>query len=459
MRADEHADVKAEVGADQRSHGDDDAALTWLFELQRFGMEPGLETTRALLSAVGEPQAGLSVVLVAGTNGKGSVSALLAACLRAAGHRTGSFFSPHLQRVGERARVDGQEATRAELGAAVAAVRPHAERLGATFFEVLTVAALVRFRAAGARWAVMEVGLGGRLDATNALEPALSLITAVGLDHTAVLGPDLASIAAEKAGILRPGVPALTAATGEALVAIDERARALATPLAALGRDFTVTLERLDWSGIEVTIDAVPGGSFGAHGALPLRLASPLLGAHQADNVALAAAAALRLGLDREVVSEAIAATSWPGRLEVFEHRGRRVVLDGAHNPQAAAALALTLRRLGAAGVALVIGVSADKDLRGLAEPLVGLAEVLIATRAVSSPRALPPEELADGLLASLGATTRMLTTGSPAEALELAVQHTEPGATVVVAGSLFLVGELRTVLTGAVPEPGQRWQ
>src|SRR5690606_24039937 len=129
-------------------------------------------------------------------------TALLAACLQAAGHRTGSFFSPHLQRVGERARVDGQEATRAQLGAAVAEVRPHAVRLGATFFEVLTAAALVRFRAAGARWAVMEVGLGGRLDATNALEPVLSLITAVGLDHVAVLGPDLTSIAAEKAGIL-----------------------------------------------------------------------------------------------------------------------------------------------------------------------------------------------------------------------------------------------------------------
>lgn len=435
-------------------------ALDWLFDLQRFGMEPGLEVTRSLLSAVGDPQDGLKVVLVGGTNGKGSVAAVLAACLQAAGWRTGSFFSPHLERVGERARVDGVEATRAQLADAVDVVRPHAERLGATFFEVITVAALLRFRAAGARWAVMEVGLGGRLDATNALEPSASLITAVGLDHQAVLGPDLRSIAAEKAGILRPGVPALTSASGAALAVIAERAGRLGTPLAALGRDFTVTLERHDWQGIEVVVEAKGRGlPSPTLERLPLRLRSPLLGAHQADNVALAAVAALRLGVAPETVVEAVAATSWPGRLEVFEHAGRRLVLDGAHNPQAATALAATLRDLGASVDAVVVGVSADKDVAGVMAPLAGLTSTLIVTRARLSPRATEPAELAERLESASGAGTEVLVAGDPQQALELVLERTAPGSTVVVAGSLFLVGEVRTLLRGATAEPGQRWQ
>lgn len=437
----------------------DDAPLAWLFDLQRFGVEPGLETTKALLEAVGDPQESLEAVLVAGTNGKGSVTALLAACLAADGRRTGSFFSPHLERVGERAKVDGGESSREQMAAAVAVVRPHAERLGATFFEVMTVAALLRFRDAGVDWAVLEVGLGGRLDATNAVEPRLAVITTIGLDHQAYLGPDLRSIAGEKAGILRPGVPALTSATGEALDAIVERAGALSAPLVTLRRDLAVSLLRTDWDGIEIELAAAPGARLAFRDALPLRIGSPLLGAHQADNVALAAAAALRLGVVPGVVTAAIAATSWPGRLEVVEHRGRRVVLDGAHNPQAAAALRFALDELGAEVDALVIGVSADKDSGGVAGALAGSAPLVIATRAGHSPRALDPGALAATLRAHADKRTEVVEAHDLREAVELALRRTPAGGTIVVAGSLFLVGAVRTLLAGTKPEPGQRWQ
>lgn len=442
--------------------------IEWLYSLQRFGIKPGLETTEALLAAVGLPADATKVVLVAGTNGKGSVATVLAACLQAAGHRTGLFISPHLQRLGERARVDGVEATPEELRRALALVRPHATRLDATFFEVVMVAALLRFRAADVEWAVMEVGLGGRFDATNALEPSLSLITSVGLDHMAVLGPDIAAIATEKAGILRPGVPALTSTRGEALEAVENRARELGTPLLVVGRDVEVQLLSHGWDGISLSVG-------------PLTLRSPLLGVHQAENVALAALAALHLGVDGDRVSEAVAAATWPGRLEVLEFKGRRFVLDGAHNPQAAQALATTLRRLGAvdadvaaaagsaadldAGAAaaagidvLILGLSADKDSRGVVEPLAGLADRVIATRARLSPRAADPRTLAVALLDAVPELDVVVAL-DPVAALERALRLTGPGATVVVAGSLFLVGEFRTLLTGESSEPAQRWQ
>lgn len=423
-------------------------ALDWLFGLQRFGMRPGLERVRALLAETGLPAPGTRVVLVAGTNGKGTVTRLVASALTAAGRRTGSFFSPHLERVGERARVDGVEATEEEMEAAVAAVRPAAERLGCTFFEVVTAAALHRFRAAGAGWAVMEVGLGGRFDATNALEPVLSVVTGVSLDHQAVLGGTVAEIAREKAGVLRPGVPALTGATGEALAVVGSEARALGAPLLVLGRDVDVTVEASGWDGLALTVT-------GGLGGLPLALRSPLVGRHQARNVALAAAAALTLGAGPEAVREAFARTSWPGRLERLD-LDRAWVLDGAHNTEGAAALAAALDDLGARPAALVVGASADKDLAGVLAPLAARAPVVVATRA-SSPRAASPGELAAA--ASRAGAARVEEAPDAAAALRLARGLTRAGELVVVAGSLFLVGEVRSLLLGAAPEGRERWQ
>ncbi|HEX7039134.1 MAG TPA: folylpolyglutamate synthase/dihydrofolate synthase family protein [Trueperaceae bacterium] len=425
-------------------------ALDWLFGLQRFGMRPGLERVGALLAAEGLPAPGTRVVLVAGTNGKGSVARLVAAALTASGRRTGSFFSPHLERVGERVRVDGEESTTASLEDAVAAVRPAAERLGCTFFEVVTAAALHRFREEGVGWAVMEAGMGGRYDATNALDPVLAVITGVALDHQAVLGDTVEAIARDKAGVLRPGVPAVTGARGEALAAIASEAAALGAPLLALGRDFRVAVGRAGWDGVEATVAGSVAG-------LPLALRSPLVGAHQARNLAVASVASLVLGVEGEAVRDAFAHTAWPGRLERID-ADRAWVLDGAHNPEAAAALAAALDELCAEPAALVVGVSRDKDLAGVLGPLVRRARLVVATRASSSPRAALPSELAASARRA-GAAGAVREAPDAAAALGLARDLTREGDLVLVAGSLFLVGEVRSLLRGEAPEGRERWQ
>src|SRR5690606_2959845 len=269
----------------------------------------------------------------------------------------------------------------------------------------------------GADWAVVEVGMGGRFDATTALEPELSVITGVALDHQAVLGETAALIAREKAGVLRPGVPAVTGAQGEALAVIAEEAARLGAPLAALGRDFHAAVVAAGWGGTTVAVTGdLPG--------LPLTLVSPLVGRHQARNVALAAAAALTLGVGAEHVRAAVAATGWPGRLERLD-RDRAWVLDGAHNPEAAAALAAALDDLGGAA---------------------------------TSPRAAAPSDVAAAARRA-GATEEVHEAPDVAAALALARDLSRPGDLVLVAGSLFVVGEARSLLLGAEPEGRERWQ
>ncbi|MFO7544601.1 MAG: Mur ligase family protein [Trueperaceae bacterium] len=433
--------------------------LAWLFGLQRFGARPGLERVRALAADVGAPQDGMRLVLVAGTNGKGSVARTVAACLEESGARTGLFVSPHLQHVGERAQVDGVIADELEMERWVAQVRPHAERLGATFFEVVTVAALLRFAAAAVAWAVMEVGMGGRLDATNAFEPELSLITSVALDHMGVLGDTLEQIAREKAGILRPGVPAVSSAEGTAAVAITEEAARIGAPVAFLGETFFGSVSQVSWDGTTLAFrdqELHPQ---------PLHLVTPLVGRHQAANVALAAAAALRLGIEPEQVVRAVARVRWPGRLERVHHRGRWFVLDGAHNPQAAAALAAALVELEGSVATLVLGMSHDKDAEGVAGPLLPLARRVFTSRAAGSPRALAPDALADVVSAGTlpkpgsGAEPRVRAIDDLPTALAAALDATPMGGTIVVAGSLFLVGEARSWLSGEAAERYERWQ
>jgi dihydrofolate synthase / folylpolyglutamate synthase len=427
--------------------------LVWLFGLQRFGARPGLDRVRALAEAVGAPQDGLRLVLVAGTNGKGSVARIVAACLEESGARTGLFVSPHLQHVGERAQVDGVVADASEMERWVARVRPRAERLEATFFEVVTVAALLRFAAAGAAWAVLEVGMGGRLDATNAFEPEMSLITTVGLDHVGVLGDTVERIAREKAGILRPGVPAVSSAEGAAAVAIAEEAARVGTRVAFLGEAFFASVSELRWSGTTLAFHDAE-----LHDR-PLRLVTPLVGRHQAANVAVAAAAALRLGIAPEQVAQAVARARWPGRLERLRHRGRWFVLDGAHNPQAAAVLAAALTELEGSVDTLVLGMSQDKDVDGVVAPLRGLARRVFTSRAAGSPRALAPETLADAVVAGTGEGPTVRAVDDLPTALAAACDATPSGGTIVVAGSLFLVGEARSWLSGEAAERYERWQ
>jgi dihydrofolate synthase/folylpolyglutamate synthase len=411
--------------------------LDWLFARQRFGVRPGLERVRALLQALGQPQDSFRTVLIGGTNGKGSTAATLAAVLSAGGERTGLFTSPHLTRFSERFVVAGQELPTAQVMETLGRVRPLAELHEASFFEVVTALGCLLFAEAAVRTAVMEVGLGGRLDATNALEPVLSVVTNVGLDHTAILGDTVQAIAAEKAGILRPGRPALTGAAPELWPLLERQG----ADLWAAGRELIWDTRPLGWEGHEVKLQTPVGD---------LTFRTPLLGRHGAANAALAAAAALRLGVAPGAVRQGAAAVHWPGRLERLPWRGGGVLLDGAHNPDGARALAQAMMDLGTGPLPLIFGAAEDKDLEGVAAALRPLASRVILTRAVLSPRAAEP-----GRLARLFPDTPVTLTETPREALEAL----PPGAQALACGSLYLVGELRPLLLGEAGEERERWQ
>ena len=237
-----------------------DAQLSWLFARQRFGVKPGLERVRALLLSLGNPERTFDTVLVGGTNGKGSCSSTLATILTRSGRRTGLFTSPHLTRFGERFLVDGAQLPDKDLLSGLAAVRPYAEELKATFFEIVTALACLLFARAGVEVAVMEVGLGGRFDATNALTPRLSVITGVALDHTDILGDTVEEIAADKAGIMRPDTITLTGArddaVGDALAVLGDAAQKLGALLWAIGEDVTLAADDLGWSGLRCKVES-----------------------------------------------------------------------------------------------------------------------------------------------------------------------------------------------------------
>ena len=380
-----------------------DEMLQRLAALRRYGMRPGLESIRALLAAVGNPERALAVVHVGGTNGKGSTAAMIEAGLRAAGKRTGLYTSPQLLRFTERIAIDGREIDRArvaELAARVLAVAGEH-----TFFDVATAMALLAFAEARVDVAVLEVGLGGRLDSTNVIERPLAAVgSSVGRDHTDVLGETLPLIAREKAGIWKRGVPALFACEDEAAARVldEEAERAGATPIERFGRDFD---------------DA----------ALP---ALALGGAHQRRNAALARRALELVGVDGRAIAEGLANVRWPGRLERLS---ANVLVDAAHNEEGARALAAAWP---AGDWTLVVGVVADKDARAIVAPLVARARRVIVT-APPSLRALPPAELAKLVP---GATV------APDLAAALALAD---GEKVVVAGSIFLVGEARRLVLG----------
>lgn len=440
------------------------AAAAILDRLETFGVRLGLATTRSLLAALGHPEARFPTVLVAGTNGKGSVSALLAAMAAAAGYRTGHYTSPHLEAVEERVRIDGRVIPQERLAARLAEVVATAEReCGAppTYFEAMTVAACLHFAAEAVDLAVVEVGMGGRLDATNALEPVLSLITPVGLDHREHLGPTVAAIAGEKAGILRPGRPALAWPGG------DEAAGAIRAAAAALGAELELAPERVrlavracGLAGQQVSLET-PVGAY--------RLELPLLGAHQAENLALAVRAAETLAargfprLDARAVAAGAAACRWPARLEpVGLPGGRQVLLDAAHNPPGAVRVAAFLAALGRP-YDLLFGTFADKQAEAMLPPLAHPARRVVLTRPPGA-RGRDPAELA-GLVPGRPVAVEP----DPGRALDAALAgpagRAEEGrgaagdegeALLVATGSLYLVGDLRTRLRQrfGVPPP-----
>jgi dihydrofolate synthase/folylpolyglutamate synthase len=415
-------------------------AAAYLAARTRFGIKFGLDTIRALVKAMGHPERSYPTLLIAGTNGKGSVAAYCDFALRASGLRVGRYTSPHLVRVNERIVVGGREISDRDLDLAVGRVRETAEALvrkrviaaHPTHFEALTAAAFEHFRRARVKVAVLEVGMGGRLDATNVAAPLASAIVNVDLDHQAYLGTTLAAIAGEKAGVLRRGrATVLGPLPPEARAAVLRRARALRARLveARAGCVMATSGERLDLR----TPRALYRG---------LR---PLPGAHQRDNLLVAIrlleeAQAAGLPLDLSRLGAGIARTRWRGRLEWIPGRPP-LLLDGAHNPGGGRALAEHLRTRGP--FVLLFGVMADKDVAELARLLFPLARAVVLTQPRGG-RAASPEEIARRA-GAWGA--RAHREAVPGRALHLARRLATGGTPVVVAGSLFLVGEVIAIL------------
>ena len=404
-------------------------AVEFLFSLERFGMKFGLANIARLCAALGHPEAAFPSVVIAGTNGKGSVTAMVDTALRAAGHRSARYTSPHLQRIEERFVIDGREVASDTLDRAAALVQRTAETLVAageletlpTFFEATTAVAFVLFREAKVDIAVLEVGLGGRLDATNIVSPVAVAIVSIDFDHQEQLGNTLAAIAAEKAGVIKPGIPVVCGPVpADALQVI-----------AAVCAERRATLIRTDTDGpLGARIASMTIGLPGDHQKTNAAVALRLLEAIDDDQTL-----GLRVGAD--AMRTGLAEVRWPGRLESFTLGGCRVLIDAAHNAAGARALAAHLQAMAPAGVTLVFGAMQDKAITEMLSALAPVVVSMVCTTA-PNPRAMTADELV--LLAS--------SLGLRAEAIPdpvSAVGHAcASGGPVVVAGSIFLIGPVR---------------
>ncbi len=414
--------------------------------------EQGLARIRALLAALGDPQRNVPVVHIAGSKGKGSTGAFIASAASQAGHKVGFYTSPHLHRFPERISIDGQPLPESEFAAEARAVAAAAGRLESSqpeigqvsTFEMLTAMAFNAFSRRGCRLAVIEVGLGGRYDSTNVVEPFVSVITRIDLEHTSVLGHTYADIAWQKAGILRRGVPAVSSPQVPAAEeTISRVAREVGSPLQIGGRDWT-------WSGTWRSFTAK--GPWGTVSRLSLGIPGP----HQVENActALAAlhiAAAAGIPMPEVAIRTGLAAARWPGRFERHTIDNRDVVFDGAHTPAAATALVQAWRdALGTAPATVVLGMGADKDAGAFLTALQPLIGRLIITRA-DSPRAACPDIIAQAA-AKLGIPHEV----QPSVAAAVAAAGARDTAAVLITGSLFVVGEGREAV--GLAEPDFEW-
>ena len=414
-------------------------SLAYLEALIAMGVQAGLNHTRSLASRLGDPQRSYPCILVAGTNGKGSTSSFLAAILGASGIRVGLYSSPHLVSVRERVRLDGMLIGEEDLAAGLTRVREVSNSAIAagelsgppTYFEAMTLLAFEHFRRASVGAAILEVGLGGRLDCTNIADPILSLVTNIALDHEDYLGKGLENIATEKAGVFRPGVPALTAAQeGQGLQTLRRQARERGTPLQELGA---------------CRIEVLPNSWRISCGDRCLCLPLPALpGRHQLQNAALAVLAAWSLRdlgwvIPDEALREGVASARWPGRLERLA-AAPDLYLDGAHNPHGCEALAAFVGDQPQRRKALVFTAMRDKPVAAMLSILVPCFGAVWATR-VPMNRCMPAQEVAG---AASGVAVR--TQDDPISAVEAARSWAGPEGLVVVAGSLYLVGYVKSL-------------
>ncbi len=422
-------------------------ALSWIHGIGRFGMNPGLERIKALLGLLGEPQKKLKCLHIGGTNGKGSTAAFAASMLEAAGYRVGLYTSPYLIQFTNRMSINGQDIAEERLVELVKRVKPMVERIAKnpdlgqpTEFEVVTAIAFTYFAEEFPDIVVVEVGLGGRLDATNVIQPMVTALASISLEHTQVLGDTVEKIALEKAGIIKEGSEVVTQAAGEALAVIRKTCSSKNVSLFELHKDFRV--EKISGN--------LKGQTFNYYGLFSnfLNLQISLLGDYQADNAGLALAAIELLGkkgfqLPEEALRKGLAATTWPGRLEIVRHTPL-VLLDGAHNLEAFKGLQRNIRSFSYKRLILVIGLLDDKAAELILQEIIPVSDLVIITTP-NSPRAADPHVL-HSITSKLTSVPIFVQEKIP-DAIELALSLAEEKDLVLISGSLYLISDARLLL------------
>ncbi len=414
-----------------------------MYSLRRFGIKLGLSTIRRILEELGNPQDHFGCIHVAGTNGKGSIASGIASILNAAGYRTGLYTSPHLVTFNERISINGRHLSDAGVVAAYEAVKNvHHGSREPTFFEFATAMAFYDFDRKGVDWAVIETGMGGRLDATNIVKPVVSIISNLSLEHQDYLGNTLAQIAAEKGGIIKEGVPVVTGVKQPgALSILNDIADAKSAPVFRLGKEFKVRRKS--------------GGTFsffGIHNQWS-DMKTSLMGRHQIDNAAISLAACELLSRTGASISErdcrqGLSDLHWPGRLEIVSE-SPRIILDGAHNLVAARNLAAFLaQETNQRPITMVIGILDDKPYKAMLSALLPIAQKVIFTRPQID-RGLPPETLYTEAR-KYGKDITLLP--DVHQAVQQAVSHAAPDDVICIAGSLYVIGEAKVSLSQLLP-------
>lgn len=420
-------------------------AYSWLCSFEKYGWILGLERITVLLEQLGNPHQGLRMVHVAGTNGKGSVCKYISSILQKAGYRVGLYLSPHVERFSERIVVNTQEISPEDFASLVSQVRPVVEAMkqqnnAPTFFEIVTALAFLHFKQCSVDYAVVEVGLGGRFDATNVVTPLVSVITNISLEHMDILGKDIASIAAEKAGIIKDHVPVVSGAVGDALVVIGQVASQRNAPVIWI--DPTMWIRTSSAKGCQ---EFIVQGSFKEY-----IVQTSMLGQHQGENIALAIAAVEQLQMagvyvmDRDI-QEGIQTAMHPGRMEIVSTEPL-ILLDGAHNPAGMRMLVKTLQEdFSTHRRVVVLGVLKDKDLKTMVSMIVLTSDVVIATKSHNA-RAADPFVLKE-MITAINVDKTVFVEDAIPQALDHAKRIARPNDLICVTGSLFTVGEARSYL------------
>ncbi|HUT00158.1 MAG TPA: folylpolyglutamate synthase/dihydrofolate synthase family protein [Candidatus Thermoplasmatota archaeon] len=424
------------------SHTD---ALEWLYSFDKYGWIFGLERITFLLEQLGNPHRELKIIHVAGTNGKGSVCKYISSILQKAGYTVGLYLSPHIERFSERIVINDEEIPEEDLAMLVAQVRPLVEEMKQndntpTFFEIVTSLAFLYFKDRAVDYAVVEVGLGGRFDATNVVTPLVSVITNISLEHTDILGKDIASIALEKSGIIKDQIPVITAATQDARETIEHVAKQRNAPLTGID---PAMWKRISFKeGCQV---------FVIHGSFKdYTVKTSLLGKHQGENIAVAISAIEQVQMSGVYVSDndildGVADVTYPGRMEIVSEKPF-ILLDGAHNPDGMNMLTKTIKEdFSSHRLILILGVLKEKDIKTMVSAIAPLSDVIIVIKS-TNPRTSDPLVLKQ-IIESVDPNKKIYVEASIPGAIDHAKRLAEQKDMICVSGSLFTVGEARSYL------------